>query len=81
MVNTLLAAIASPLNQVRNVAINQARRMMLELKKQFRYVASLKKNVLDVLNETGKLSLKQRETIVGLVDQFLTLNQGEEVLP
>ncbi len=81
MVDTLLAAIVSPLNQVRNVAINQARRMTLEPKKQYRYVASLKKNILDVLNETGKLSLKQRKTIVGLVDQFLTLNQGEEVLP
>ncbi len=72
MVDTLLAAIASPLNQVRNVAVNQARRMTLELKKQYRYVASLKNKVLDELNETGKLSLKQREAIVGLVDQFLT---------
>lgn len=72
MVETLRAAISCPISQVKDVAINQARRMTLELKKQYRYVAPLKKKVLHVLNEIGDLSLLQRNTIVGLVDQFLT---------
>ena len=72
MVETLREAISCPISQVKNVAISQARRMTLELQKQYRYVAPLKKKVLDVLNEIGDLSLLQRNTIIGLVDQFLT---------
>jgi hypothetical protein len=72
MVDTLLAAMSCPLSQVKNVAINQARRMTLELRKQYRYVEPLKKKIMDIVNEIRELSLMQRNTIVGLVDQFLT---------
>lgn len=71
MLDTLLAAMACPLNQVRNIATNQAKSMMLDLKKQYRCVTALKKKVLDVINQIGDISLKQRDTVVGLVDQFL----------
>jgi hypothetical protein len=71
MVDTLLAALTCPLGQIKDVAINQAKRMTLELKKQYRYVAALKKKVLGALNQNGEVSLKQRNTIIGLVDQFL----------
>ncbi len=72
MVDTLFAAITCPLLQVKDTAIQQARQMTHELKKQYRYVASLKKKVFEVVNEIGELSLKQRNSIVGLVNQFLT---------
>ncbi len=71
MVDTLLAALACPLGQVKDVTINQAKRMTLELKKQYSYVTALKKKVLDAVNQMGEVSLKQRNTIIGLVDQFL----------
>ncbi|MEA1991635.1 MAG: transposase family protein [Thermodesulfobacteriota bacterium] len=72
MLETLRAAISCPLTQVKETAMNQARRMALELQKQYRYVAPLKKKVLDVLDGIGELTLTQRNTIVGMVDQFLT---------
>ena len=72
MVDTLRAAISCPLTQVKETAINQARRMALDLQNQYRYIAPLKKKVLDVLDEMGELTLIQRNTIVGMVDQFLT---------
>ena len=58
--------------QVKDTAINQARRMELDLQNQYRYVAPLKKKVLGVLDGIGELTLIQRNTIVGFVDQFLT---------
>jgi hypothetical protein len=72
MVETLQAALSCPLDQVKDASLKQARRMALELQKQYRYVASLKKKVLDVLNGIGELTFSQRNTIVGFVDQFLT---------
>jgi hypothetical protein len=72
MVDTLRAAISCPLTQVKDTAINQARRMALDLQNQYRYVAPLKKKVLDVLDGIGELTLIQRNTIVGFVDRFLT---------
>lgn len=72
MVETLQAALSCPLDMVKDTIIRQARRMTLELQKQYRYVAPLKKRVLDVLNGIGELTLMQRNTIVGYVDQFLT---------
>jgi hypothetical protein len=72
MVETLRAAISCPISQVKDAAINQASRMALELQKQYRYVAPLKKKVLDVLDGIGELTLMQRNTIIGFVDQVLT---------
>jgi hypothetical protein len=46
--------------------------MALDLQNQYRYVAPLKKKVLDVLDGIGELTLIQRNTIVGFVDRFLT---------
>jgi len=71
MLETLRAAISCPLTQVKEIAMNQARRMTLDLQKQYRYIAPLKKKVWDVLDGIGELTLIQRNTIVGMVDQFL----------
>ena len=72
MLETLRAAISCPITQVKETAMNQARRMAIEIQKQYRYAASLKNKVLNVLDEIGELTLVERNTIVGVVDQFLT---------
>jgi hypothetical protein len=72
LLKTLRVAISSPAGYLKEVTIRQAKRMALNLKKQHRYLGAFKTKVQEALAGIRDLTLTERNTMIGLVDQFLT---------
>ncbi len=71
LVETLSLAVSSPAGYLKDVTIRQAKRMALNLKRQYRYIGVLKAKVQEALIGIRDLTLVQRNTATGFVDQFL----------
>lgn len=63
---------------LRDTCIKQARSMLDELKKQYRYMGALKLKFSDRLGDMSELSIEQRQEIWDLVENLLNVNQGKE---
>jgi len=57
---------------VKDTCVRQAKRMAVELKKQYHYVGALRKNILDELNNVKEFSIEQRKNAVEILDMILS---------
>ena len=72
LVDMLRTAICLPSDPLKEIALRQAKRMALNLKKQYRYLGALKNTVLDTLAGINNISLAQRQEIIAWMEQFVT---------
>jgi len=68
----LRSVVTSRFRAIKDVAIKQTKRMIGNLKKQYRYEGVLKRKIADALGKMNELSTSQRQEALELVDQFLT---------
>jgi hypothetical protein len=71
LVDMLHTAISLPSLPLREIALRQAKEMVLSLKKQYRYLGVLKNTISDILAGIGNISLAQRQEIIDLTEQFM----------
>jgi len=67
----LHAAISLPSLQLKAIALRQAKEMVVNLKKQYRYLGTLKNTISDILAKIGNITLAQRQEIITLTEQFI----------
>lgn len=72
LVAMLRNAVLSPHRFIRDTCFRQAKRMAADLKKQYRYIAALKKRILDELGNLKELRIEQRKEAIELIDEVLT---------
>jgi len=75
-VEDVVAMLGSVVNcgfrEIKEVAIKRTKRMIGNLKKQYRYEGVLKRKIVDSLRKLTELNITQREEALELVNQFLT---------
>lgn len=75
-VEDVVAMLGSVVNcgfrEIKEVAIKRTKRMIGNLKKQYRYEGVLKRKIVDSLRKFTELNITQREEALELVNQFLT---------
>lgn len=64
-------AVLSRLPSLKNILVRQARRMVCDLKKQYRYLNVLRKKILDALNEVSEFTLEQLKKATMLMEEVL----------
>lgn len=72
LVAMLKSAVLSRFQYIKDTSIRQARRMAMNLKRQYRYVGALKKKIVDALGKINELSLEQRKEAIQLIEEVLT---------
>ena len=72
LVEMLQKAITSHIEFIKEVSLRQVKRMLQDLKKQYRYIGVLKRKISDALGELNELSLSQRQEAFKLVEELLT---------
>ena len=68
----LRSAVNSRFKAIREVAVNQVKRMIGNLRKQYRYKGILKRKIAEALGEMSDLSIAQRQDAIELAGRFLT---------
>ena len=58
--------------EIKDVATRRAKRMIEDLKKQYRYDGVLKGKITDALRKMTELNITERKEALELVNQFLT---------
>ena len=71
LVDMLHAAISLPSLPLKEIALRQAKEMVLNLKKQYRYLGVLKNTIADTLAGISNITLAQRQEIITLTEQFI----------
>jgi transposase InsO family protein len=72
LVAMLESAVSSQIRSIKELSIRQAKRMAQNLKKQYRYMGALKRQISDILAERNDLSLSQRKEVLELAEQLLS---------
>lgn len=72
LVDMLHNAISLPSLQLKEIALRQAKEMVVILQKQYRSFGILKNKVMDILTEVSNITLDQRKEIIALTEQFAT---------
>ena len=72
LVEMLQKVITSHIEFIKEVSLRQVKRMLQDLKKQYRYIGVLKRKISDALGELNELSLSQRQEAFKLVEELLT---------
>lgn len=71
LVDMLQTAISLPSLPLREIALRQAKEMVLNLKKQFRCLGTLKRTIANTLAGVSNITLAQRQEIIALTEQFM----------
>jgi hypothetical protein len=71
LVDMLHAAISLPSLTLKEIALRQAKEMVANLKKQYRYLGVLKNTIADTLAEISDITFAQRQEIITLTEQFI----------
>jgi hypothetical protein len=58
--------------EIKEVATKRAKRMIEDLKKQYRYDGVVKRKIADALRKMTELNITKRKEALELVNQFLT---------
>jgi len=72
LVAMLCNAVLSGPQFIKDTCIRQARRMAINLKKQYSYVGALKQRILDDFGKVNELNHEQRKRVIELMDEVLT---------
>jgi len=70
LVDMLRSAIALPIASVKEIAMRQVERMVVQLKEQYRYLGVLKKRVFEALAGINDVSMVQRQEMIDWVEQL-----------
>lgn len=70
LVDMLRSAIALPLASVKEIAMRQVDRMVAQLKKQYRYLGVLKKQILEALANINDVSMVQHQEMIDWAEQL-----------
>ena len=71
LVAMLRNAVLSGPQFIKDICIRQARRMAINLKKQYSYVGALKQRILDDFGKVNELNHEQRKKAIELMDEVL----------
>lgn len=72
LVAMLQSFVSSPMDFIKELCIRQAKPLLQDLKKQYRYMGVLRRKIADALGEINELTLSQRKEALDLVEELLT---------
>lgn len=70
LVDMLRSAVALPIAPIKEIAMRQVDRMLVQLKEQYRYVGVLKKAILEAVAGINYMSVPQRQEIIAWAEQL-----------
>ena len=72
LIDMLRTAVALQIASAKEIAMRQVERMATQLKKQYRYLGVLKKQIIEVLNGINDVSLSQHQEMLDWAEQLST---------